>query len=53
MVGSQFNLSDILDVDTSLTGMNQSWMSSVSFDSTSTSATFEKYSITALQMVCA
>lgn len=56
MVGSQFNLNDSLDVDdldTSLSGLNQSWMSGASFDSTSTSATFEKYSITALQMVCA
>ena len=54
MVGSQFDLNDSLDVDTqnmSLSGMNNSWMSSVSLDSTSTSSTFEKYSLTALQMV--
>ena len=54
MVGSQYNLNDSLDVndlDTSPTGLNQSWMSSVSFESTSTNATFEKYSMTALQLV--
>ena len=55
MVGSLYNLNDSLDgdiLDTSLTGLNQSWMSSLSFDSTSTNATFEKYSLTALQLVC-
>ena len=54
MVGSQFDLNDSLDVDAqnmALSGMNNSWMSSVSLDSTSTSSTFEKYSLTALQMV--
>ncbi|XP_074615626.1 inositol 1,4,5-triphosphate receptor associated 2-like [Acropora palmata] len=53
MVGSQFDLNDSLDVDAqnmALSGMNNSWMSSVSLDSTSTSSTFEKYSLTALQM---
>lgn len=53
MVGSLYNLNDSLDgdvLDTSLTGLNQSWMSSLSFDSTSTNATFEKYSLTALQL---
>lgn len=54
MVGSQFDLNDSLDMDAqnmALSGMNNSWMSSVSLDSTSTSSTFEKYSLTALQMV--
>lgn len=53
MVGSQFSLSDSLDMDDqdiSLTGMNHSWMSSVSLDSSSTSSIFEKYSSTALRM---
>ena len=55
MVGSLCNLNDSLDgdvLDTSLTGLNHSWMSSLSFDSTSTNATFEKYSLTVLQLVC-
>lgn len=54
MVGSQFDLNDSLDLDAqnmALSGMNNSWMSSVSLDSTTTSSSFEKYSLTALQMV--
>ncbi|XP_078359785.1 inositol 1,4,5-triphosphate receptor associated 2-like isoform X2 [Oculina patagonica] len=53
MVGGEFNWNDSLDVDDvdiSFTDMNQSWMSGVSMDSTSTTATFEKYSITATQL---
>lgn len=55
MVGGQFSFNDSLDgdeVDASLTSLEQSWLSGLSIDSTSTNATFEKYSITATQLVC-
>lgn len=55
MVGGQFSFNDSLGVDeadSSLTDLNQSWMSGLSLDSTSTTGTFEKYSITATQLVC-
>ena len=51
-MGGGFNFNDSLnsdDMDTSLTDLNQSWMSGVSLDST---AAFEKYSLTARQVVC-
>ncbi|XP_022786492.1 lymphoid-restricted membrane protein-like [Stylophora pistillata] len=53
MVGSGLSLNDSLhvdDIDTSLTDLNQSWMSGVSLDSTGTTASFEKYSLTARQL---
>ena len=56
MVGGQFSLSDSLasdEVDTSLTDLSQSWLSGLSIESTSTNATFEKYRMTATQLVCA
>lgn len=55
MVGGQFSFNDSLDgdeVDASLTSLDQSWLSGLSIDSTSTNATFDKYSITATQLVC-
>lgn len=54
-MGSQFSFNDSLDgddLDVSLTGMNQPWMSGVPLDSTSASSSFEKYSLTAFEMVC-
>ena len=55
MVGGQFSLNDSLDgdeVDTSLTDLDQSWLSGLSIESTRTNSSFEKYSITATQLVC-
>lgn len=55
MVGGQFSLNDNLvgdEGDTSLTDLDQSWLSGLSLDSTSTNATFDRYSITATQLVC-
>lgn len=54
MVSGGLSLNDSLDVDdmdTSLTDLSQSWMSGVSLDSTGTNASFEKYSLTARQLV--
>ena len=55
MVGGQFSFNDSLDsdeVDMSMTDLDQSWLSGLSLNSTSTNSTFDRYSITATQLVC-
>ena len=54
MVGGQFSLNDSLAgdaVDTSLTDLDRSWLSGLSIESNSSNSTFEKYSMTATQLV--